>query len=368
MRREIALCRMERLEELVAALKHSGASMHFSQRTTSLPALLLGCLLAATGCALVNSSPYQRESITSMGREVSPRILCIVAHPDDELAFAGTLYKSSTMLGAGCDVLTITNGEGGYKYSTLAERLYGLELTDPEVGRKELPAIRRRELMSGLSVLGARDLFLLNEKDDGYSNDREHVLDAVTSPWNLARVRSSIDRVLAEGKYDFVFTHLPSNETHAHHQCATLLALEAIARIPEGHRPVILGVRGLTKTDKPKDPYTGLPGESSTIPKPNAPRFTFDRSEPFGYQGKLNYKIVVNWAIAAHRSQGTMQLAMNGGDIEEYWLYSIDDDASAVKASEFFERLKTPQFKVRAYPEEEALKAKKSSEQKPPKR
>ncbi len=308
--------------------------------------------VVTTGCTLESgaSRSAERQPITTVAESASPRILCIVAHPDDEISFAGTMYKASTMLGAACDVLTITNGEAGYKYSTLAERLYGVELTDPEVGRKLLPEIRRHELMTGLSYLGARDLYLLNERDDGYSKDRAHVLDAATSPWDLARVRRSIDEVLARGRYDFVFTHLPSEETHGHHQCATLLALEAVARVPAAYRPVILGTRHVVKTDEAKKPYTGLAGESSTLPKPDAPCFTFDRTEPFGYQGKLNYKVVVNWAIAAHKSQGTMQLAMSRGDIEEYWLYAIDDEASIARARDLFDRLKAPQFEPKEYP------------------
>ena len=35
-------------------------------------------------------------------------------------------------LDGACDVVTITNGEGGYKYAVLAQRLYGRPLTDDE--------------------------------------------------------------------------------------------------------------------------------------------------------------------------------------------------------------------------------------------
>ena len=102
--------------------------------------------------------------ITEVAESASPRILCIVAHPDDEISFAATLFKASTALGACCDVLTITDGEAGYKYSTLAERLYGLELTDPEIGRKYLPEIRLRELKTGLSYLAEHKLYVLKER------------------------------------------------------------------------------------------------------------------------------------------------------------------------------------------------------------
>lgn len=350
----------------------------FMRANTNLPFALLALPLLS-GCFLVesfdDSARVERRPITSVSAEASPRILCIVAHPDDEISFAGTLYKASTALGAACDVLTITNGEAGFKYSTLAERIYGLELTDEAIGREHLPAIRREELSLGLSYLAVRDLYLLNEKDDGYSKDRFHVLDPKTSPWRLDRVRRVIADVLARGNYDFVFTHLPSTETHGHHQSATLLALEAVARIPESKRPVILGARHRTKPPTPTDPnattvasatppapspapaaapiepkpYLGLEGESSTLPLANAPTFEFDRTEKFGFDGRLNYKVVVNWAIAAHKSQGTMQLGMNRGDIEEYWLYAVNEPLAAERARAFFEKLRAPQFTTKTY-------------------
>jgi len=42
----------------------------------------------------------------------------------------------------------ITNGEGGYRYSLLAEPVYGVALTDEAVGRAALPEIRKRGLLT----------------------------------------------------------------------------------------------------------------------------------------------------------------------------------------------------------------------------
>lgn len=332
-------------------------------------------LSLSPACSLLDtidaSARVERRPITAVPDDASPRILCIVAHPDDEISFAGTLYKSATALGAACDVLTITNGEAGFKYSTLAERIYGLELTEEAIGRKHLPAIRREELSLGLSYLAVRDLYLLNEKDDGYSKDRTRVLDPKTTPWRLDRVRRVIADVLERGEYDFVFTHLPSAETHGHHQSATLLALEAVARIKESRRPVILGCRSRTKpaaqasgsasaptapatpaasSPVAPGPYLGLDGEPSTLPRAGVLPFEFDRTEKFGHDGRLNYKVVVNWAIAAHKSQGTMQLGMNRGDIEEYWLYAVNRPDAEERARAFFTRLLAPQFATKTYP------------------
>lgn len=342
--------------------------------------LLMGCSLVES---FDDSARVERRPITRVATDASPRLLCVVAHPDDEIAFAGTLFKAATALGAACDVLTITNGEAGFKYSTLAERLYGLELTDEAIGREHLPAIRREELAEGLAYLAVRDLYLLNEKDDGYSKDRTHVLDPATTPWRLDQVRRVIADVLERGGYDFVLTHLPSTDTHGHHQSATLLALEAVMKIPEERRPVILGARSRTKPPEPPattnatsapstapsptpapattppaslpteptppKPYTGLEGEPSTRPRPNAQPYEFDRTQKFGFDGRLNYKIVVNWAIAAHKSQGTMQLGIGRSDIEEYWLYDVNAPQADARARAFFERLRAPQFETKTY-------------------
>jgi hypothetical protein len=47
----------------------------------------------------------------------------------------------------------------------------------------------------------------------------------------------------------------------------------------------------------------------------------FDRTTGIGLDGRLNYKIIANWMIAEHKSQGTMQLLVNRGDVETFWIY-----------------------------------------------
>ena len=54
----------------------------------------------------------------------APKILIVVAHPDDEYAFAATVYRIIDELGGTVDQLVLTNGEGGFRYSRLAEAYY----------------------------------------------------------------------------------------------------------------------------------------------------------------------------------------------------------------------------------------------------
>src|SRR5688572_28992944 len=87
------------------------------------------------------------------------RVLIVTAHPDDDVAFAATVYKITHDLKGRVDLAVITNGEGGYKYSTLGDVYYDLELTDERVGREYLPTIRKRELMNGGAIVGIRNYY-----------------------------------------------------------------------------------------------------------------------------------------------------------------------------------------------------------------
>ena len=71
---------------------------------------------------------FSRLSVTAQVEAAAVKVLVIMAHPDDESTFSVTLYKIAKEHHGLVDILTITNGEAGYKYSTLAESYYGCEL------------------------------------------------------------------------------------------------------------------------------------------------------------------------------------------------------------------------------------------------
>ena len=56
-----------------------------------------------------------------------------------------------------------------------------------------------------------------------------------------------------------------------------------------------------------------------------------------------------DWVIAAHKSQGTMQLAMNKGDRERYFVLDTGTLDAHVKAAAWFEALKEPQSSKKVY-------------------
>ena len=61
-------------------------------------------LVAALALASACKSPFPYRQHLTDHDGTGPRILAVVAHPDDEISFAGTLYKTSHFLAGRCDV------------------------------------------------------------------------------------------------------------------------------------------------------------------------------------------------------------------------------------------------------------------------
>jgi len=118
------------------------------------------------------------------------KALLVVAHPDDEYYFAATVYRMAVQSGGTVDELIITDGEGGFRYSTLAEPYYKKALTAEAVGRKELPAIRKKEAINAGRVLGIRKHFFLGQKDERFTTDEE---DGPDHYWNATFITSKIE-------------------------------------------------------------------------------------------------------------------------------------------------------------------------------
>ena len=288
-------------------------------------------------------------SITNVySQEFPPKILVVTAHPDDDASFAAANYKIIHDLKGTVDIALITNGEGGYKYSTLAKDIYGLDLTDEEVGRKYLPEIRRKELEAGGKIIGIRNYYYFDQKDHRYitSADIKEILDS--NIWNLDFIRTKLKDIIETEKYDFVFVLTPSMGTHAHHSSAGILTLQVINSLDSSSRPVVLGGTVSNKNDSVKFIYKGFEGFPVTTVSDALP-FEFDRTQKFGFKDVLDYKIIVNWVIAEHKSQGTMQLLMNRGDVENYWYFDINPESGKTKTAELFDKLKINYYIKKEY-------------------
>ncbi len=266
-----------------------------------------------------------------------PKVLLVVAHPDDEYAFAATVYRITKELGGTVDQVVITNGEAGYRYSSLAERYYSASLTNESVGRARLPEIRRRETLAAGRILGIRHHYFLNQRDARFTLDPTEAFGL----WDRALVTRRIAKLINRERYEFVFILLPTPDTHGHHQAASLIALDAVSRLPDGARPVVLAADPALQTDPPRA-YSGLQGREETRPWPGAPIFGFDRLAQFGFHQSLTYQIVVNWMIAEHKSQGLFQMECNRFDEERFWLLARNPANALEATSALFDAVRVP--------------------------
>jgi len=274
------------------------------------------------------------------------KALIVIAHPDDETTFAATVYKITHDLGGRVDLALITNGEGGFKYSTLAEPIYGVELTDENVGREYLPTIRKTELMNAGKIIGIRKFFFLDQQDNTYTLNVDSVLKYV---WDVPAIKHRLHTIITDGAYDYIFTLLPTEDTHGHHKGATIMALETVSEMKKGERPVVLAGSVSARNDTARRSFRGLPGYPLTAISSGAPSFTFDRTSKFGYRDQLDYRIVVNWEIAEHKSQGTMQMLMNLGELENFWYFDLNDRADMSAVERLFTTLAVNRYERKEY-------------------
>jgi LmbE family N-acetylglucosaminyl deacetylase len=272
-----------------------------------------------------------------------PKILIVVAHPDDEYAFAATVYHLARENGAIVDQLVVTDGAGGFRYSSPAEKYYGLPLADAASARRNLPRIRKQELAGSGKILGVREHFFLDQPDPGYTTDVNEALRG----WKPNFIEGKIAGVLRAGRYDFVFTLEPFASAHGQHQAATYLALKAVADLPDGERPVVLGAftdfraGPVADADHAKEiadakNFAALPGLPLTRVATDVPALCFDRRRRFGPGLKLNYQIFVDWMIAEHKSQGMFQTYPGRDDAECFRVFALSGRDGINKAAALF--------------------------------
>ncbi|MDX1586452.1 MAG: PIG-L family deacetylase [Balneolaceae bacterium] len=287
------------------------------------------CLL----CLLV-TVPFSL-SAQKEGLDYEPKILLVTAHPDDDALFSATVFKTSHLLNGDVDLAVMTNGEGGYTYSTIGNVIYGKQLDKEEVGREYLPGIRKKEVMAGGEIVGLRNYFFFDQVDKEYALDITIPLET----WNTEWISNRLVNILRQQEYDFVFTMMPSEDTHAHHKASALFALRAVEKLEPEERPIILSTT-ILRSASDSTLFTMLDGYPLTRINRDIAPFEFDRTQTFGHNDRLDYNIIANWVIAEHKSQGTMQQYMDMGNIEQYWYYDLNDPEGVEKTRTFFEAVK----------------------------
>jgi LmbE family N-acetylglucosaminyl deacetylase len=277
---------------------------------------------------------------------VSPQVLIVVAHPDDEYFFAGAVYRITHDLKGTVDQVILTDGREGYRFSLLAQPIYHEKLTDREVAARKLPAIRKNELKESGALLGIHEHFFLDHPDH-----RVEGVEATFKAWGgKERVKDEVKKILDRGKYDFVFTLLPTGQNHEHHNAAGILATEIVQAMPADRRPVILAgtVRAEGKSpqalgeEDPPGARTATVYQKYESTRIQPEKLTFDRGMKFGPKQTLSYQTPVNWMIAAHKSQGAFQTYFNRHRYEDFRIFSLNSPTAIEKARDLFKQINAP--------------------------
>lgn len=269
-----------------------------------------------------------------------PKVLIVTAHPDDEIMFPVVVFKITHELKGSADLALLTDASGGFN-GMVASSYFGMNMLDSAVGRKQLPIIRKKEIQESGHILGVKNYFFFNQRDDFYNRDEKPYLQG--KRWNMAYVEKRLDSILTAGQYDYVFCLVPHEGQHAHHKTASLSAIRAVQRYKGTKKPIVLGGQSMNKDYTFQ--FSELPGYSETRISPTAPVFTFDRSYTFGEDNKHSYMIVADWVKAAHKTQsGDMNQAMHRGDLETFWYFALNGDDRIGEVKQLFDTLKTAGF------------------------
>ena len=277
-------------------------------------------------------------SLTALAQ--GPKVLIVTAHPDDETMFPVVVFKITHELKGSADLALLTDASGGFN-GMVASSYFGMNMLDSAVGRKNLPRIRKQEMKASGEILGVKNYYFFDQRDDFYNRDEKPYLQG--KRWNMAYVERRLDSILATGQYDYVFCLIPHEGQHAHHKTASLSALRAVQRYKRPKKPIVLGGQSQNKGSAFR--FSELAGYPETRISPVAPVFAFDRSYGFGEDNKHSYMIVADWVKAAHKTQsGDMSQAMHRGDLETFWYFALNGDERIGEVTKLFETLKTTGF------------------------
>lgn len=190
------------------------------------------CSVVVAGLLALLAPPLQA---TSLGESLAgKRILHVAAHPDDEGLFAPMMAEACRFNGATCHLVVAMDARNWGCLRTLKLRDFD-----------KCAAMRRMETAASAANLNATHEFFGWEEGNYNWNDAgvRSTIAALEQAHGgrdtlVARFRQTLDAF----RPDVVLGFDPRHGTtcHPHHRATVLLALEAIAGLPEARRPVVL--------------------------------------------------------------------------------------------------------------------------------
>jgi LmbE family N-acetylglucosaminyl deacetylase len=137
---------------------------------------------------------------------MTPRLLLIFAHPDDESFVAAGLSRRYADAGAQVALVTATRGEAGSRGDP------------PLCTEEELPAWRESELREAAAILGIGNVYLLGYRD-------KHLTDAPP-----AIIREQLVEVVRRHRPHVVVTYDPNGgHGHADHVAISRFTMDAVS-------------------------------------------------------------------------------------------------------------------------------------------
>jgi LmbE family N-acetylglucosaminyl deacetylase len=200
------------------------------------------------------------------GHAARPRVLLILAHPDDETMAGATLGRLKER-GAEVSALYATRGEGG-KWVRVREG----KPVEEDAQREPLAAQRRRELEAAARHFGITRLALLDHPDDPFDDpatgqptrDVQRFLQS--GVWRLDELRAAISKLAVEARPDVVLTlRADCPAVHAHHQVIARIALELFLAGRLGPARQIYGI-----SEVEWYPAASLPPQARALEVPTA--------------------------------------------------------------------------------------------------
>lgn len=233
-----------------------------------------------------------------------PRILAILAHPDDEAFGMGGTLALYAQKGARVDLVCATLGEEGDVRPEFLEN------------GQTVPEVRKAELLCSTRALGINRLFLLGYRDSGMAGSPSNQHPDALAARPLEEIAGRIEAILAEVKPDVVLTFDPvggyKHPDHIRIHEATVLAFLNARKALDPANP-----QGLTRLlfhTMPKRIFklgiffTRLQGQDPRKAGANGDIDLVDiASQDFPTHYVVNYKQVEaqkNSAAACHASQG----------------------------------------------------------------